>query len=112
MSDIHEVGQADDAMLPHRPARANLFSKARIETLYNGIFAIAMTLLVLELKVPELARNAAPADILHALSEHALAFVGFVLTFILASQLLSQALIIAVSQWRRAPSAPGRTEPT
>ena len=32
--------------------RDTQFSKARLEMLCNGIFAIAMTLLVLELKVP------------------------------------------------------------
>jgi uncharacterized membrane protein len=63
------------------------FSKARTEMLCAGIFAIAMTLLVLELKVPELPRAAAPSEILRALREHSLAFVGFVMTFILAGQL-------------------------
>ena len=32
-------------------------SKGRMEALTDGIFAIAMTLLVLELKVPELAES-------------------------------------------------------
>jgi hypothetical protein len=41
------------------------FSKARIELLCDGILAIAMTLLVLELKVPELPRAATSAKILH-----------------------------------------------
>jgi uncharacterized membrane protein len=35
------------------------FSKARIEMLCDGIFAIAMTLLVLELRVHELPRERA-----------------------------------------------------
>ena len=62
------------------------FSKARLEMLCDGIFAIAMTLLVLELKPPELPRTATTAEILHALGEHGLAFTGFVLSFLLAGQ--------------------------
>jgi uncharacterized membrane protein len=62
------------------------FSKVRLETLCDGIFAIAMTLLVLELKPPELPRQTASAEILHALREHGLVFIGFVLSFLLAGQ--------------------------
>jgi uncharacterized membrane protein len=62
------------------------FSKARLEMLCDGIFAIAMTLLVLELKPPDLPRQASSAEILHALREHGLAFVGFGLSFLLAGQ--------------------------
>jgi len=60
------------------------FSKARLEMLCDGIFAIAMTLLVLELKPPELPHTATTTEILHALREHGLAFTGFVLSFLLA----------------------------
>jgi uncharacterized membrane protein len=60
------------------------FSKARLEMLCDGIFTVAMTLLVLDLKAPGLPRHAPPADIWHALREHALSFVGFGLTFLLA----------------------------
>ena len=35
------------------------FSKARLEMLCDGIFTVAMTLLVLELKPPDLPRHAA-----------------------------------------------------
>ncbi len=62
------------------------FSKARLEMLCDGIFAIAMTLLVLELKPPDLPRTATTAEILHALGEHGLAFTGFGLSFLLAGQ--------------------------
>lgn len=60
------------------------FSKARLEMLCDGIFTVAMTLLVLELKPPDLPRHAAPAEIWHALREHSLSFLGFALTFLLA----------------------------
>ena len=62
------------------------FSKARLEMLCDGIFAIAMTLLVLELKPPELPRHAASAEIWHALLDHGPAFGGFALSFLLAGQ--------------------------
>src|SRR4029450_16189 len=45
-----------------------------------------MTLLVLEIKVPELPRHAAAPEILHALSEHWPIFFAFVVTFFLAGQ--------------------------
>lgn len=60
------------------------FSKLRLEMLCDGVFAIAMTLLALELKVPDLPRQASSAEIWHALREHGLPFFGFVLTFALA----------------------------
>ena len=60
------------------------FSKVRLEMLCDGIFTVAMTLLVLELKPPDLPRHAPPAEIWHALREHALSFLGFGLTFLLA----------------------------
>lgn len=62
------------------------FSKARLEMLCDGIFAIGMTLLVLELKPPALPRQATSAEILHALREHGLAFTAFALSFLLAGQ--------------------------
>jgi TMEM175 potassium channel family protein len=60
------------------------FSKARLEMLCDGIFAIAMTLLVLELKVPDVPRTAPSIEIWHGLGERGPAFAGFALTFVLA----------------------------
>lgn len=56
-------------------------SKGRVEALTDGIFAIAMTLLVLELKVPDLPKNAATHEILHRLGEEMPAFFSFLLSF-------------------------------
>src|SRR6266508_1783148 len=62
------------------------FSKVRLEMLCDGIFAIAMTLLVLELKPPDVGRHASSAEILAGLREHVPPIVGFVMSFILAGQ--------------------------
>ena len=43
--------------------------KQRIEALSDGLYAIALTLLVLELKLPSLGHDAFNADLLHALRE-------------------------------------------
>ncbi len=56
-------------------------SKGRVEALTDGIFAIAMTLLVLELKIPDLPKNAATQEILHRLGEEMPAFFSFLLSF-------------------------------
>ena len=51
------------ARLPHI-----LLSKGRVEALTDGIFAIVMTLLVLELKVPDLPHTAGRDEILAKIS--------------------------------------------
>lgn len=59
-------------------------SKHRIEGLTDGIFAIVMTLLVLELKVPELERHATNQEIIGKLSGLGPILFSFFLTFSLA----------------------------
>ncbi|MBI3401724.1 MAG: Flp pilus assembly complex ATPase component TadA [Acidobacteria bacterium] len=66
------------------------FSKARIEMLCDGVFAIAMTLRVLELKVPDLPRQAPSAEVWHARAEHRITFFAFALSFVLAGQFWMQ----------------------
>lgn len=44
--------------------------KHRMEALIDGVFAIAMTILVLEVKVPDLANPASGAELVHALLHH------------------------------------------
>ncbi len=56
-------------------------AKGRLEFLFDGIFAIAMTLLVLELKVPELADRHSTAELLAGLKRHAPTFVSYLLSF-------------------------------
>ncbi|HEY1090165.1 MAG TPA: TMEM175 family protein [Burkholderiaceae bacterium] len=47
-----------------------LIHRARLETLVDGVFAIAMTILVLELKVPELSDRRSAEELLHGLLHH------------------------------------------
>ncbi len=57
-----------------------LISKSRLEFLVDGIFAIAMTLLVLELKVPELAERTSSGELWHHLVGHYRVFFSFFLS--------------------------------
>src|ERR1051326_4783050 len=60
-------------------------SKGRVEALTDGIFAIAMTLLVLDLKFPEsLPRHIAQPELLEHIKELIPRFISFVFTFFLA----------------------------
>jgi uncharacterized membrane protein len=59
-----------------------LFSKGRMEALTDGIFAIAMTLLVLELKVPDLPKSADTHELLHKIGEEMPAIFSFIVSFL------------------------------
>jgi uncharacterized membrane protein len=59
-------------------------SKHRIEALTDGIFAIVMTLIVLEIKVPELERHASNGEIVEKLGGIGAHLLSFFLTFVLA----------------------------
>jgi uncharacterized membrane protein len=59
-----------------------LFSKGRMEALTDGIFAIAMTLLVLELKVPDLPKSASSSELLHKIGEEGAVFFSFLISFL------------------------------
>src|SRR5215467_13596052 len=59
-----------------------LLSKGRMEALTDGIFAIAMTLLVLELKVPDLPKTVTAGELLHKIGEEAPAFFSFLMSFV------------------------------
>jgi uncharacterized membrane protein len=59
-----------------------LLSKGRMEALTDGIFAIAMTLLVLELKVPDLPKSAAAHELLQRIREEAPAIMSFIISFL------------------------------
>jgi uncharacterized membrane protein len=59
-----------------------MLSKGRMEALTDGIFAIAMTLLVLELKVPDLPKSASAHEVLQRIGEEAPAAISFVISFL------------------------------
>jgi len=60
-----------------------MFSKHRVEALSDGVFAIAMTLLVLDLKVP---LDAGPGQLGAALVHDVASWISFMVTFALAAQ--------------------------
>jgi uncharacterized membrane protein len=60
------------------------FGKGRLEALSDGVFAIAMTLLVLDIRMPETSKGASIPELLHALKTLGPAFFSFVMTFVLS----------------------------
>jgi uncharacterized membrane protein len=56
-------------------------SLGRLLTLADGIFAIAMTLLALDLKVPDLGSHSTDAALRHALAANVDSYLAFLLTF-------------------------------
>lgn len=63
--------------------KLRLFSTRRIEALTDGVFAIAMTLLVLDLNVPQLAGNVTNQGLWQALTQLGPNFLSFVLSFLI-----------------------------
>jgi uncharacterized membrane protein len=74
-----------------------LLGKHRVEALSDGLFAIVMTLLVLELKVPELPHHPSNLEIYQAVAPMWRVLFSFVLTFGLASifWMLQQTILTA-----------------
>ena len=66
----------------HLASRIHL-SKHRLEALADGVFAIAVTLIVLEIKVPELARSASLLDVARALRPEFPALFAYFVTFLI-----------------------------
>ncbi|MGO9094782.1 MAG: TMEM175 family protein [Bryobacteraceae bacterium] len=61
--------------------------KARIQSLSDAVFAFALALLILQVKIPVVAPNASRAELLAKAGEMWPAFVGFFGTFLLAGAL-------------------------
>ncbi len=59
-----------------------LLSKGRMEALTDGIFAIAMTLLVLELKIPDLPKSVGTSELLHKIGEEIPSLFSFLISFL------------------------------
>ena len=60
-------------------------SKGRLEFLFDGVFAIAMTILVLELKLPELHDRRSVAELGQALLHHWRTFLSYIISFFILS---------------------------
>jgi len=58
-----------------------LIAKHRLEALVDGVFAIAMTILVLEVKVPELMDRRSTAELLHKLQHAWPTLAAYLLSF-------------------------------
>ena len=67
----------------HLVARVPL-SKHRLEALADGVFAIAVTLIVLEIKVPELERHASMGALLQAMRPQVPALFAYFITFMIS----------------------------
>lgn len=59
----------------------NIFSKTRVETFSDGIFAIIITLLVLEIKVPHINNYNSTNELLSALLALFPKFIGWIISF-------------------------------
>ena len=57
------------------------FSKNRVESFSDGIFAIIITLLVLEIKVPHIVEGHSASELLHALAGLVPKFMGWIISF-------------------------------
>ncbi len=60
-------------------------SKQRLEFLFDGVFAIALTILVLELKLPELKDGKSVSELGLALQHHGSTFFSYILSIVLLS---------------------------
>jgi uncharacterized membrane protein len=61
-----------------------MLGKSRIEGLSDGVFSIAMTLLVLRLEVPEVMHHSSNQDMLQQLLGMTPAFITYIVTFLIA----------------------------
>ena len=68
---------------PEEPASDN--SLGRLLALSDGIFAIAMTLLVLDLRLPDLGTDASDSQLRHALGDQWRGYLAFVISFYVAA---------------------------
>ena len=62
--------------------KSTLIEKMRLDALTDGVFAVAMTLLVIDLKLPENFRPASAEELLHGLAELQTQFLVYVISFI------------------------------
>jgi uncharacterized membrane protein len=68
-----------------KTAFTTTISKGRLEFLFDGVFAIALTILVLELKLPEIADRRSAGELGRALLHHWRTFLSYIISFIILS---------------------------
>jgi hypothetical protein len=78
-----------------------IWGKVRIEALSDGVFAIALTLLVLDIRIPDLPRSVPSREALRAIQSLGPSFLSFLITFALGGSSTPR----AVSSLRFSPSA-------
>jgi uncharacterized membrane protein len=61
--------------------------RSRLEFLFDGVFAIAMTILVLDLKVPELNEPKSGLALLRGIAHHGAGFAGYFISFAMLGML-------------------------
>src|SRR5438094_5500342 len=81
MASAKHTGDAVEVTAKEERATASVISKSRLEMLFDGVFAIAMTILVLELKVPELVNIRSVDELRRALVHQAPTFFSYLLSF-------------------------------
>lgn len=62
-------------------APESVISRSRVEFLFDGIFAIAITILVLDLHVPDLVDRHSSAELARGLRQYASTFASYLLSF-------------------------------
>ena len=67
------------------PERTADNALGRLFALSDGVFAIAMTLLALDLRLPELGRHPSDAELRHAIADNWRAYLAFVISFYVAA---------------------------
>jgi uncharacterized membrane protein len=82
--------ESDEATEAKSEGEAEDNSLGRLLTLCDGVFAIAMTLLVFDLKVPNLGNHPSDASLRHALAHNSSSYLSFLVSF-----------YVIASYWRR-----------
>jgi uncharacterized membrane protein len=67
--------------MPWKQTGNAMFSKARLDTLSDGIFGVAMTLLILDVRLPDDFHPRDASDLLHGLADLWPKFLPYVLSF-------------------------------
>ena len=79
-----EAGRSDDVLMPDDDSARGVGQRGseRLEAFSDGVFAIAITLLVLEIRVPPADALATPSGLIHALGALWPSYLGYGLSFV------------------------------